>query len=134
MTHTELKKIHSNQISNFQGLFWAFNKDQFSEGLKKVGFEKGKDKIVDIGMGCGFVLKSKMKDFKLIIENQKKERLDFKKDRKNLLDALIYELINHEYGYTYDTDDALRALDLEKKDVDEKLLKEACEEVLKQFV
>ena len=49
-----------------------------------------------------------------------------KKEEKFLLEALAYELRNHEYCITYDPSDALDALGLKREDVSQKIMKEAC--------
>ena len=46
-------------------------------------------------------------------------------DKKQLLDALSYELMNHEYCITYDTSDALDALGLKESDIDADVMRKA---------
>lgn len=123
MSHVELKKKHSEDISNFDGLFFAFNHEQMEEGIKKVGATVD-NKIVSIGAG-GYILKSKLKDFEDMLSRHKQERKELKKNEKELIDAIVYELINHEYCITHDVDDALQALELTKEDVGEEVLKKA---------
>jgi hypothetical protein len=128
--YQELKAQQGKELNEFQGIFFAFSPEQFKEGLKQVGLNEEsnlKEHILSIGMG-GYLLKSKKDDFSGMLKRHKQEMKDLKKDEKALLNALIYELRNHEYCITYDTTDALNALNLSINDVDNKLLKKACVE------
>lgn len=127
-TYTQQKKRHQDEIGGFSGLFFAFNKEQLEEGLTKVGAEV-KD-IVSIGAG-GYLLKTQVQEFKNTLKRHEQERKDLKKDAKIFFAALVYELNNHEYCITYDTQDALDSLGLTKEDVDPMILKKACRESLR---
>ena len=62
-------KLTQNEVDNFEGLFFAFNTDQFKEGMLKVGLsESDKDKIIDIGYG-GYIRKDRKEAF---LEMQKR--------------------------------------------------------------
>ena len=50
---------------------------------------------------------------------------DLKKDEKELINAIAYELNNHEYGYTGDIEPALEALGLTKDEVNTDIIKKA---------
>lgn len=128
-TYTQQKKRHSDEISTFKGLFWAFSNDQLTEGLSKINATV-KD-IVNIGAG-GFILRTELQGFKDMLARHALECKELKKDVKKLFDALVYELGNHEYCITYDATDALDALGLTKEDVDPDLLKKACRQSLKE--
>lgn len=57
------KKNKQELINNFEGLFWAFNNDQFKKGMEKIGLnEKDTDKILSIGMG-GYIRKDRREAF-----------------------------------------------------------------------
>ncbi len=127
-TYTQQKKRHQDEISGFDGLFFAFSNDQLKKGLDKVKAEV-KD-IISIGAG-GFILKTQVKAFIDTLKRHEQERKDLKKDNKIFFDALVYELNNHEYCITYDTKDALDSLGLTKEDVDPMILKKACRESLR---
>ena len=130
-TYTEQKKRHQEEINVFDGLFFAFNNEQFQEGLDKVGVKKedAKEKIYSIGAG-GYILKTQSPAFHAMFKRQGQERKDLKKDTKKLFEALVYELRNHEYCITYDTADALETLGLTKEEIDPLLLKKACKEAI----
>ena len=92
---------------------FAFNDDQFHDMLKKFGLTlEEKDKLRRIP-GGGFCLAT---DAKMIVETMlswsRKLSEIIKTDDEFTVDALRYELDNHEYGYTGEPDDALLELGL----------------------
>jgi hypothetical protein len=92
---------------------FAFNDDQFHDMLKKFGLTLDeKDKLRRIP-GGGFCLAT---DAKMIVETMLSwSRMlseIIKTDDEFTVDALRYELDNHEYGYTGEPDDALLELGL----------------------
>lgn len=92
---------------------FAFNDDQFHDMLKKFGLTLDeKDKLRRIP-GGGFCLAT---DAKMIVETMlswsRKLSEIIKTDDEFTVDALRYELDNHEYGYTGEPDDALLELGL----------------------
>lgn len=127
-TYNELKQVLHDRMNNFEGLFFAFSNEQLREGMQKLGIKDTKE-IVSIGAG-GFVLKSRVQAFKDTIEQNDKDLAEFLSNRTGLLDALVYELGNHEYCITYDETDALRALDLELDTIAPDVLREAKEKYL----
>ena len=126
ITYQELKRKHSEDIDNFEGIFFAFNNKQFKEGMEKVGLTISDTKeIYSLGVG-GYIRKDKSKDFEDMLERHTKERQELKKEEKTLLSALVYELQNHEYCISGDTEPALNALGFTKEEIDSKLLNKAC--------
>ena len=125
-TYGALKSRHSKESNNFEGIFWAFNNDQFKGGMERIGLTvTDTDKIYSIGAG-GYILKTKREAFKEMMDRHDTEQKERRKSEKFLLDSLVYELQNHEYCISYDTEPALTALGLSKEDVDPKLLNKAC--------
>jgi len=122
-THSEQAKRHADEFSKFEGLFFAFNSEQFKTGMAKVGATEN-NQLLSIG-GGGYLKKTKEADFDRLCSRHKKERSDRLKDEKNLLDALVYELGNHEYGYTLDATDATEALGLKIEEIPAQLLHKA---------
>ena len=126
-TYHDLTERHSKEFGDIPGMFFAFSEVQLNEGLEKVGLAPNTEShklIVDIGAG-GFILKEKLPELKSFMKRQSEERKELRKNRKWLLDALIYELNNHEYCYTGDPTEALEALDLTIETVPKDILKEA---------
>lgn len=123
--YRSLKRKHQQSLENFEGVFYAFSEKQFKEGLKKLNLSEGdENKILKLGVGS-FILKEKAVDFEKLILSQKQELKESLKDEKFLLDALRYELSNHEYSYSGDIYPALNALSLRLEDVPRDILSEA---------
>lgn len=126
MNYQELKLKLRNPLDNFQGLFFAFSKSQFKEGMESIGLtETDKDKIYSIGSG-GFLLKTKEKDFNELFDNTNKALKEFLQVPENIKEALIYELKNHEYCINYELEPTLNALGLNEEEIDKDILREAC--------
>ena len=122
-TYTEQKKRHSDEFGAFTGIFFAFNNEQFKEGLVKVENKEG-EKVVSIGSG-GYIRKDRVDDYIALCERHKNERQELKKDEKKLVEALVYELGNHEFCYTGDPLDAVEALGFTMETVPKKALDKA---------
>lgn len=124
-SYSQIKKQHSNDVSEFTGLFWAFNTGQLEKGLIKIGLtEDDTNKIVSIGMG-GYVRKDKAKDLINMFKRHTAERKEFRKNEKLLVQAICYELFNHEYSYTGDVTNALESLGIDPKEIEPRILKRA---------
>ena len=113
-------------MSDFTGIFYAFNLTQFEEGMEKIGLDPIDDvKLVQSIFGGGYIIKTRVKDFISMMNTHDEERKALKKDHKVLLEGLVYELGNHEYCLTEDADDALNALGIEEKDLPDGMLAKA---------
>lgn len=121
-TYTELKAENAKELNEFHGMFFAFSEKQLTEGLEKLGVEPSL--IVSIGSG-GYILKSRVSDLTAMFKRHNESLKQLKKDHNALLDAIVYELHNHEYTYTRDASDALDALGLKESDLPDGLLKKA---------
>ena len=130
MSYQELKERNQKEVNEFKGLFFAFNNEQLAEGMQKQGLqEKEYNKICSIG-GGGYLLKERKEAFADMFKRQKAEKKSYNKNKKQLLDSLIYELNNHEYCITYDVTETLEALNLKSEDLPVGLLKKACKKSL----
>jgi len=124
-TYTEQKARHSKEFSTFEGIFFAFSNDQFAEGMKKLGLAVDDySSIVSIGAG-GYLLKAKREEFRAFFDRQSQERKDLKKDEAKLVEAIVYELGNHEYCITGNPQDALDALGFTLETIPQGVLKRA---------
>lgn len=124
-TYTEQKARHSKEFSAFEGIFFAFSNDQFKEGMIKLGLAVDDyASLVSIGAG-GYILKSKRDEFKALFNRQAQERKDLKKDESRLVDALVYELCNHEYCITGNPQDALDVFGYTLETIPRNVLKRA---------
>ena len=119
--YTELRTRQQEEV-NALPLGFAFSNSQFDEMMRGWGLdpEKDTDKIVSIGAG-GFIQK---KDRSLMHETFARHERELKEAIASdatgegfIFDMFLYELDNHEYGYTGDTTDALEALGFTAQEV-----------------
>jgi len=104
-----LKKAHEERINNFKMIF-AFSEEQLNEGLKELNTTK--ENLLSV-FGGGFIRKEDKENYIKMFEEISQEEKDLFKNDKDLYDAFIYELGNHEYAYTHDETDTLQSLNFE---------------------
>lgn len=137
----DIKKKNQEDFNKFP-IAYAFNKDQFEEGMKQLGLDpEDTDKVLSIGMG-GFIKKTDKDAFTALLKNNDKRLKDAINGDKTgegfIKDMFLYELANHEYGYTMDPESTFDALGFSYEEVmaDPKLsngYKLAREQYLKDF-
>ena len=120
MTYAELKSKQQKEMNAFP-LGAAFSNKQFEEMMKRWGFSVDEtDKICSIGYGA-FIRKSDKTAFFEMLDRQKKERDEAiaadKTGNGYIYEMFLYELNNHEYGYTYELEDTLDALNLTYEEI-----------------
>jgi len=124
-SYSVLKSRHQKAVDNFKGIFFAFNNNQFKEGMQKVGLEeKDTSKIYSLG-GGGYILKTRSKDLHTLLDSNRAESKQRNKEEKFLIESIVYELANHEYCITGDVTDALDSLGLNKDELDPSILKKS---------
>lgn len=133
--YLELKQRQAKEFESFPIMF-AFNKEQFAEGMKRLGLEPtDTDKIYN-GFGGGFYRKTDAERLHGMFERFDKEFEEaIAADETGdgfVLDMFSYELANHEYGYTGDLAPTLRALGLSIDEIQEspkmlQALQKACQ-------
>ncbi len=109
-TLQELKKRHEQELNTFidNYVFFAFNNEQLEEGLKKLNCSK--NDVIGFVAG-GIILKNKVADYISLSKRHKSELTKkAKEDKEAQIKLLVYELGNHEYGYTGDPTDAIKSL------------------------
>lgn len=116
----KLKEKYQNEVNAFP-MFFAFDNNQFAEGMKKLGLEvTDTDKIYSISEG-GYIRRTDNDALAdLINRNEAAMNKAIAEDKTGLgfiYDMFKYELDNHEYGYTYDVEETLNALNLTYDDV-----------------
>lgn len=117
MKYTELKQKHKKEIADFKGIIYAFSNKQLENGLNSLGLTiADKYSLVSLGFG-GFILKTRIKKYAAMIRSHKIEMDSLFDNPESLLEALVYELENHEYCITFDESDALCALGLDLTDM-----------------
>lgn len=104
--YLKLKKKHEQQINNFK-MFFAFNEEQFKEGLKEL--KTTQQNLISIGYG-GFIKKEDIKKYNEMFKKFDEEYKKLFLDEENLFNAFIYELSNHEYSYSYEDIPVLNSL------------------------
>jgi hypothetical protein len=111
-----MKNKHQDRI-NALPLQFAFNKQQFEEGMRNLGLSPDEtDKVCSIPAG-GFILKTDRELVLTAFKETNEEMSDaLANDDDFCIEALIYEMGNHEYGYTMDPDDTLASLGLSLED------------------
>lgn len=102
-TYVQMKERHQKEVNEFP-MMWAFNNDQFAQGMKKLGLqETDTDKLDEM-----FTRHTK----------ERKEAMAADIDGTGYLFQMFrYELANHEYSYTGDAEETLDALGLTYGDV-----------------
>ena len=112
--YAELRKRQQEEFNKLP-LGFAFSNKQFEEMMQRWGLdpEKDTDKLYRIP-GGGFIQK---KDHALLHETTERHQaerqaaIDADKTGEGFIyEMFLYELDNHEYGYTGDTEEALDAL------------------------
>jgi len=110
----EQKERRYGELLNECRIFFAFNDEQFNDGLKKISFVREEEKLVSIGAG-GFMPRSCIEKF---ISGQKEINKWFRSSVKEMKeDHILYELINYECFYTGDISEAARVLPYKEKQI-----------------
>ena len=131
-TYTELKTRQADELNSFEGIFFAFNNEQFKEGMEKIGLTiNDKKQIYSLGAG-GYIRKDRSSAFSAMFKKHAEEKKTRKQEEKFLFDSLVYELKNHEYCITLDTSDAINALGYKKEDIDPGILRKAVAEAMEE--
>jgi hypothetical protein len=122
-----LKKKQQEEVNNFPMAF-AFNEKQFEEAMEKLGLKKtDTHKVYSFGGGgiCRRTDSEALRNMFDRHEKEMKEAIDNDSTGEGFIfDMFNYELANHEFGYTWDSEPTLEALGLTMEEVqaNEKLL------------
>ena len=113
--YEEIKNKHQKRVNDFP-LGFAFSNQQFKDMMEKWELkETDTDKIYSIG-GGGFIRKTDLEEYNKMWTEIRKEEKDLIEQNKTgegyIKDMFLYELENHEYGYTHELEDTLDALEL----------------------
>jgi len=111
MNYRTLKTQHAKELNDFPMSF-AFSEKQFAEGLEKLGITK--DEALSIP-GGGFIRKTDGDALTELFRRHNKEMAEELTHDDFMVQAIEYELGNHEYCVTYDPEPALDALGLSLK-------------------
>lgn len=139
--YAEMSNRHQAAV-NALPLRFAFSDEQFERAMAELGLKPtDTDKIYKLGVGGGFYRKTDAELVRKTFEdnsNELEEAIAADKTGEGFIyEMFLYELRNHEYGYTGETEDTLDALgygteDLEK---DKRLavgLRKACKQIQRE--
>lgn len=110
-----LKDKHQKEVNELPYMF-AFNDEQFKNGLKKLGLNENEtNKLIYFGAGV-YLKKVDLQKVEEVHARHKKElENEIKADTvgdKFIKDMFLDEMYNHEYGYTREIEPVLEALNI----------------------
>lgn len=109
LSYKELSTRIENMLNDFPH-FYAFNDEQFQEGLEKLKVTSKND-VASYGFG-GYIRKSDIPEYKKLLDNIHQMKQDALKDFNYCVEAFEYELYNHECYYSGDITSAIYAVGL----------------------
>ncbi len=121
--YLDLKNRHQAEVDAFP-MHFCFGEEQIKKKFAELGLDREKDldKIVVIKGTGGFVLKKDAPALKEMLERHSREMDEAIAGDESgegfIYEMFLYELNNHEYGYTYDASDTLRSLGLTLKQIE----------------
>lgn len=123
--YQDFKERNSKDFNKFisKYCFFAYSNKQFQEGLEKVGIPSNtetkdlKKYIVRLDSVGGYLLKDHETEYDKICRKLLKVERKYLNNFKNLYSALLYEMYNHECGYTWNFTDCLSPLGFSRKDL-----------------
>lgn len=119
--YSALKQQHQQEVNDFP-FFFAFNNEQFEKGMAGFGLTpEDTDKIYKYGGTSGFYLRTDAPRLKEMFDRHDREKREaITADTTGngyIYQMFLYELANHEYGYTGDITDTLAALGLTEEEI-----------------
>ena len=108
MNYSQFKTKQQKEVNAFPMEF-AFSEQQFAEVREKLG----PGKLIRIGGTGGFIRAEDKNALQEMWDKHKREMKEFLSDDCNLIDAIRYELRNHEFCITGDPTEACNALALD---------------------
>lgn len=121
--YLDMRNRHQAEVNAFP-MHFCFGEEQIRKKFEELGLDREKDldKIVVIKETGGFVLKEDAPALKEMLDRHSREMEEAIADDKSgngfIYEMFLYELNNHEYGYTYDASDTLRSLKLTLKQIE----------------
>lgn len=118
--YQEMIARHQAEFNSFPK-FFAFNKQQFADGMHELGMKTTDTKLIYTFGAGGFYRKSDAPKLHEMLDRHHQELADaIAADLTGdgfIYDMFDYELANHEYAYTQDLSDTLQALNLTPEEV-----------------
>ena len=119
--YQDLKKKHQEEYNAFP-VHFAFGQEQINRKIAELNLDPKnyQHQIVGIGYG-GFILKKDVTAYKdMILRHSSERAAAIAADTDGtgyIYDMFLYELNNHEYGYTWDDRDTLDALGITEQEL-----------------
>ncbi len=113
-----LSKRQQDEWEDFP-IFWAFNQEQFAEGMKKLALLPSDTDQVYPCAGGGYYRKADSQRLRNLIKRHDHELTEALKDESFAYSAFRYELENHEFVVSWRIEDTLRSLGLDSEEVEE---------------
>lgn len=127
MKYIDLKSQIQKEVNNFP-ICYAFSDEQFKEALEKLGVTPRE--LLRVGNG-GFIRKTDKAAFSAMMDSTSYKMETALKDRVFMVEAIVYELGNHEFCITHDPADTLDAL---KLDIENETVEECLNEARKIYL
>jgi len=138
-SYLEMKQRHQREVNDLP-LFFAFSNEQFNESLQQMGLtSKDTDQLRSLGIGGGFYHKDNADKIHGTFQRHENERNEaIESDKKGngyIYEMFLYELNNHEYGYTGDESDTFDTLGFTHAEVENnKALKFGFDKAVKRIM
>lgn len=117
-TYQGIKNRHQAEVNAFP-LGAAFSNQQLAEMMQKFGLPNDKTgyaQIVSLGCGC-YIKKSDVPAWNDLCKRHKEEMKAFRKNKKELIEALRYEFANHECQFIRNDEGVCSAVGLNWEEV-----------------
>lgn len=135
--YRELRERQQEEFNKFPIKF-AFSQEQFERGMRELGLKPTDTKKVCKTVAGGFLRKSDAPAMHEMLSRHQKEiedEIDADKDGTGFVyDMFLYELQNHEYGYTWDTEETLESLGYTEEQVEADLKLKIGFEMAKKYI
>lgn len=109
--YIEMQKAHQDDVDAFPMVFMFGQKtdEEIKTELAKIG-ARNLSECISV-MGCGDVMrKADVPAWERLCSRHDEERKKFSESEERLVEMIYNEMCNHEYGYTQEPEDTLRAL------------------------
>jgi len=107
--YKDFKRAAEQKLNDFP-MFFAFDTEQFNEGLQKL--QCTQQELTRIPHG-GFIRLRDLRAYQDLWSDYEAELSALLSTTEGFVDAVYYELCNHEYALTYDAQQALNVLGLD---------------------
>ena len=110
-SYGEMKDAHQKDVNEFPMIFLFGRKsdDELKKELSKISATSLEECVSLYGAG-DVMNKADVPKWSELCKFHDAEIKNFEKKESNLVERILYEMNNHEYGYTMDPEDTLNAL------------------------